>query len=211
MFPRSCPSPRWRLHLWLALILPGVLCAQRPAPEYRTIAHRPNVLLLQPPAPSAVPSHSKVARLLGVSRQLADRGIPYRYGGTSESGMDCSASVQHLFAKLGVVLPRTSEAQANHLAKQGQLFRAAPWESEKTIFSRLQPGDLIFWVRKASPNRVSHVMMYIGPAGDGKVRLWGAQGTGRTGLSGSGVDYFEYRIGSRRKSTLVAYGRPKFP
>ncbi len=58
--------------------------------------------------------------------------------------MDCSASLQHLFRRLGIHLPRTSEAQANHLAKNARLWRVAPGETEKAVFQRLQPGDLLF-------------------------------------------------------------------
>ncbi|MDP7195049.1 MAG: NlpC/P60 family protein, partial [SAR202 cluster bacterium] len=34
-------------------------------------------------------------------------GTPYRYGGNSRNGIDCSAYVQRLFRTQGVLLPRT--------------------------------------------------------------------------------------------------------
>ena len=39
-------------------------------------------------------------------------GAPYRYGGESRSGVDCSAFVQSVFMQVGIELPRTSKAQS---------------------------------------------------------------------------------------------------
>jgi cell wall-associated NlpC family hydrolase len=38
-------------------------------------------------------------------------GVPYVFGGTSAYGFDCSGYVQHVFAMVGVHLPRTADAQ----------------------------------------------------------------------------------------------------
>ncbi len=51
-------------------------------------------------------------------------------------------------------------------------------------------------------------MVYMGQGENGTQRLFGARGTGKTGLSGSGVDFFSYRCGGRNRSRLMAYGRP---
>ena len=40
------------------------------------------------------------------------RGTPYRYGGTTRSGIDCSALVFLSFQSAGVNLPRTSAEQS---------------------------------------------------------------------------------------------------
>ncbi len=40
------------------------------------------------------------------------RGVPYVWGGTTRSGMDCSGFAQHVFSKIGIDLPRTAAEQA---------------------------------------------------------------------------------------------------
>ncbi len=40
-------------------------------------------------------------------------GTPYRYGGSSFSGIDCSSLMQNIFIPVGISLPRISRDQAN--------------------------------------------------------------------------------------------------
>jgi len=71
-------------------------------------------------------------------------GVPYAFGGTSASGFDCSGYVQHVFAMLGVHLPRTADAQYGVGQKVAQI----------------EPGDLVFF-QTYSPGP-SHVGIYVG-------------------------------------------------
>jgi cell wall-associated NlpC family hydrolase len=87
---------------------------------------------------------SKIATELTKSA-LRFLGTPYVFGGTSTSGFDCSGYVQHVFAMLGISLPRTADAQfyAGHATKGG-----------------LRPGDLVFF-QTYEPGP-SHVGIYLG-------------------------------------------------
>ncbi|HEY4540483.1 MAG TPA: C40 family peptidase [Faecalibacter sp.] len=69
-------------------------------------------------------------------------GTPYRYGGTTRSGIDCSAFVRSVFETFNMNLPRVSADQA----KQG--FRISTEEARE--------GDLVFFATRGG-GRVSHV------------------------------------------------------
>jgi cell wall-associated NlpC family hydrolase len=73
-------------------------------------------------------------------------GVPYRYGGNSPSGFDCSGLVKYVYGKLGVNLPRKS----SEMAGVGQLVPV----------HALLPGDLVFF--RVNKRRVSHVGIYLG-------------------------------------------------
>lgn len=73
-------------------------------------------------------------------------GIPYKYGGTTTSGFDCSGYVQQVFQDLNVSIPRDTKSQY----KVGQTVSK----------SNLAVGDLVFF--NTSGSGVSHVGIYIG-------------------------------------------------
>ena len=107
----------------------------------------------------AVNAHTKngayVQRRHIRERALTQRGAPYRYGGSSPSGFDCSGFTRWTFLKHGASLPHSSLEQ----------FRAANKTGFKRIWKRknLKPGDLVF--HKTTSARVGHAGIYIG---DGK-------------------------------------------
>ncbi|QEM81103.1 NlpC/P60 family protein [Halomonas binhaiensis] len=72
-------------------------------------------------------------------------GTPYRLGGTSFSGIDCSALVQNIFNEaFQVDLPRTTGSQINTGIPIGR--------------TELSPGDLVFF----RPPGSRHVGIYVG-------------------------------------------------
>jgi len=76
-------------------------------------------------------------------------GAPYRYGGTTPDGFDCSGFVRHVFGENGISLNRTSYEQF----RQGKAIPLAA----------LRPGDLIFFGKvKRKHCRIEHVGLYIG-------------------------------------------------
>ena len=69
-------------------------------------------------------------------------GVPYRYGGSSPSGFDCSGLVAYVYGKLGIPLPHNAAAQYGY----GRAVDRA----------HLKPGDLLFF------HGLGHVGLYIG-------------------------------------------------
>jgi len=105
-----------------------------------------------PPAVAAAPNapegrkadESIKDRLLRVARGMLE--VPYRYGGTTLWGLDCSGFVQKTFAFFGLELPRTARDQ----------FR----EGLKVSKADLSPGDLVFF--RTYAKYASHVGIYLG-------------------------------------------------
>ena len=71
-------------------------------------------------------------------------GSPYRYGGNSPRGFDCSGLAQYVYAKNGISIPRSTRLQYQKL------------KAVKVP----QKGDLLFF--NTERNRISHVGIYLG-------------------------------------------------
>lgn len=69
-------------------------------------------------------------------------GTPYRYGGTTRSGIDCSAFVRSVFESFNMNLPRVSADQAR--------------EGSRISTEEAREGDLVFFATRGG-GRVSHV------------------------------------------------------
>lgn len=76
-------------------------------------------------------------------------GTPYKSGGTTAKGFDCSGFTSYVFAKMGIDLPRVSSDQAT--------------VGTKVAKDDLIAGDLVFFDTSGGNNgAISHVGIYIG-------------------------------------------------
>ena len=95
-----------------------------------------------PPAHAEAQAHTHPA--LAVALDMI--GKPYRYGGASPRGFDCSGLVYYSYRRAGIEVPRTTTEQYRR--------------SEHLKLANLQPGDLIFFT--ISRRKPSHVGIYVG-------------------------------------------------
>ncbi|KAA0956097.1 SH3 domain-containing protein [Planococcus sp. ANT_H30] len=80
-----------------------------------------------------------------VSIGLSLQGTPYKWGGTTPAGFDCSGFLQYVYNKAGQSISRTTLS----------IF------SETKQVSSPQPGDLVFFANTYRPG-ISHAGIYIG-------------------------------------------------
>jgi len=111
-------------------------------------------------------------RGLSIARDML--GVPYRYGGATPRGFDCSGLVYYSYRKAGIAVPRTTYGQ----------YR----QSQRVKLSSLQPGDLIFF--SISRNTLSHVGIYV----DGKRFIHAPSGGKRVAYASLDNPYWETRV-----------------
>jgi len=134
----------WRIAgvSFLLLLLAG--CGSTPMPEPQPEPVAPPQAAASPgPVPLSDPDATRAALLQQYWEWV---GVPYRYGGNSRHGIDCSGFAQITFQQyFGVSLPRDSGSQ-RRIGRP-----VAP--------SLLAPGDLLFF---ATGPREGHVGIYVG-------------------------------------------------
>ena len=96
-------------------------------------------------ASSGAGSAAEIAqRVIKLARTMLN--VPYRFGGSTLRGIDCSAYVQRVYGLIDVQLPRTAREQYSLGAR--------------IVRDDIQTGDLVFFRTYAS--FPSHVGIYLG-------------------------------------------------
>ncbi|MDH5255513.1 MAG: C40 family peptidase [Gammaproteobacteria bacterium] len=100
-------------------------------------------------------------------------GVPYRWGGSTPAGFDCSGLVQYVYSHAGFRLPRTAAEQMD--------------ASAPVTLENAQAGDLLFF---RDGGRTSHVAIYLGQG-----RFVHAPSTGsQVSLDSFGNSYWRMRF-----------------
>jgi cell wall-associated NlpC family hydrolase len=139
---RSAPG----LLSFVLLTMVSAACAStgsvpRPFPGAPVVSSGPGTAEMAPPLTSA----GLIPALLDTALDL--RGIPYRNGGSSPDGFDCSGFTQWVFAQHGIALPREVREQ----------YRVG----ERVRRDELEAGDLLFFSTTGSG--ATHVAIALGP------------------------------------------------
>jgi cell wall-associated NlpC family hydrolase len=148
----SCATASWR---WPALV---VLAIGQTIAAGCASSHAVPHPFPTPLSPAVLPAHEDAI----VATALALRGAPYRAGGSTPAGFDCSGFTQYVFSQNGIALAREVRAQFD----QGQTVP----------LNQVEKGDLLFFSTVAPGP--SHVAIAIGngefihaPSSDGVVRV----------------------------------------
>ena len=147
------------------------------------------IIALAPEAGSSHPlkkwnNEDERGMLVKVAKSFA--GAPYRYGGDSVRGLDCSAYVKKIYEIFEVQLPRTAREQ----------FCSGP----KVAQNDLTTGDLVFFRTKKRVTYPTHVGLYIGDGRFIHASSYCRQGVRISSLS---EDYYAKRfVGAVRVKTL---------
>ncbi len=134
--PQSVIGRFWLVGV-AAVVLGG--CGHEPV---RRVPAEPS-LRMPPDAPAAAAVMNVGTR--AASAALSQLGVPYRYGGSSTRGFDCSGLAQYAYNAAGRKIPRTTKAQ---------------WRTLKHVRAdSIIAGDLLFF---RIGGTISHVGIYLG-------------------------------------------------
>lgn len=158
------------------------LASQAPPVERAVVAQAPSLDTAWPTASSS---------LLGLA--LGYRGVPYRWGGASRAGLDCSGLIVRAAADAGKALPHSAAL----------LYRLA----EPVADDELRPGDLVFFANTYKPG-ISHVGIYS----EGSRFLQASSAQGEVGLGDLAHPYYRrkyagagrLRLGKRVADTAIS-------
>mgnify|MGYP001105929172 CR=1 FL=1 len=141
MTERSLPTPRIRYNLWLGLLI-GALSLSACGKKVTSASK-------QKKPKSSIAQQEAVVR---IAKEYL--GTPYKYGGTSKKGIDCSGLTCQVYKEAaGLTLPRSADAQA-------ETGKAVP-------LSQAKAGDLVFF-REPKAQKVTHVGILISDGKQGR-------------------------------------------
>lgn len=98
---------------------------------------------------------SKAFSIVEYAKQF--KGVRYKFGGATKSGMDCSGLVFESFRSHNIILPRISR----DMAKNG----------EKINLQQVEIGDLVFFKTGSRRNEINHVGLVVSAGINGNIEF----------------------------------------
>lgn len=174
---QAIPLPKRRTAVLLALTLLAGCGILPPSEEASLDEPMPDTVVV---APSSTLGAEPVILAMGML------DVPYRKGGNTPKGFDCSGLVYYVYRQLGVQVARSAQEQ----------FRQA----QPVTVDNLKPGDLVFY--RLRTKAVSHVGIYVG---EGRFIHAPSHGK-RVSYALMAEPYWQKRfIGAGRYSSSVAF------
>lgn len=122
--------------------------AENPNPEKSPVAVNINT---QTNSVNNVETEMQINSLLSFAHKF--RGVPYRYGGTTPRGFDCSGFTSYVFRNFGYNLARRGSHQFHN--------------GDRVERSKLKPGDLVFFGGRGNGPGIGHVGIVTAVDGNG--------------------------------------------
>lgn len=126
---------------------------------------------------------ANVEKVVTVARSYT--GTPYKYGGTTRNGMDCSGLLMNSFKAINIDLPRTSSDQSKFGKEVGM--------------RDLEPGDLVFFATGKKKRQITHVGLVTEVKGKDHVKFIHASSSLGVVETNIYAEYYQKRFrGARR-------------
>lgn len=141
------------------------------------------VTFLSSCAASRIRKQEKTRKVVQKARSYM--GTPYKYGGTTIMGMDCSGLLIRSYETIDVYLPRSTADQRKY--------------GKKVKLHKLKPGDLVFLALSKKRRKVTHAGLVTDVRGPDQV--WFIHASSSRGVVEENLmkDYYKKRLRRARR------------